>query len=83
MEAKDSLFFLILVLFQYQVWWLRFKGLLEHQPSLLYTRDGIEKITDNYISRGWQAKEVLLIGYGATENLVMRTWGFCFFIKIE
>jgi len=40
-------------------------------------------LTDEYISRGFEAKELLVIGKGRRENLVMRTCGFCFFIKLE
>ena len=40
-------------------------------------------ITDQDISRGWEAKELLVIGDSSTENLVMRTCGFCFLIKLE
>ena len=40
-------------------------------------------ITDYVISCGWEAKELVAIGSGDTENLVMRTCGFCFLIKIE
>ena len=40
-------------------------------------------VTDENISRGWEAKEVLAIGKYSTENLVMRTCGFCFLVKIE
>ena len=39
-------------------------------------------ITDQDISRGWEAKELVAIGYN-TENLVMRTCGFCFLVKIK
>ena len=40
-------------------------------------------IVDERISRGWEAKEVLVIGGFSTANLVMRTCGFCFLIKLE
>ena len=40
-------------------------------------------ITDDDISRGWEAPAVMVIGEYRTENLVMRTCGFCFLIKIE
>ena len=40
-------------------------------------------ITDQYISRGWEAPEVIAIGQLSTENLVMRTCGFCILIKLE
>ena len=40
-------------------------------------------VTDEYISRGWEAPAVMVIGEYRTENLVMRTSGFCFLIKIE
>ena len=40
-------------------------------------------LTDDYISRGWEAKDLLVIGSAETENLVMRASGFCFLIKPE
>ena len=40
-------------------------------------------ITDVEISRGWEAPAVMVIGEAGTENLVMRTCGFCFLIKEE
>ena len=40
-------------------------------------------VTDEYISRGWEAPAVMVIGEDNTENLVMRTCGFCLMIKIE
>ena len=40
-------------------------------------------VTDENISRGWEAPAVMVIGQYYTENLVMRTCGFCFLIKIE
>ena len=40
-------------------------------------------VTDQFISRGWEAPELIAVGYERTENLVMRTVGFCFFIKVE
>ena len=40
-------------------------------------------ITDEHISRGFEAKELLVIAENNTENLVMRTCGFCFLIKLE
>ena len=42
-------------------------------------------ITDEYVSRGWEAKELLLVieGQLQLENLVMRTCGFCFLIRID
>ena len=39
-------------------------------------------VTDSFISRGWEAKELMAIGDYYTENTVMRTCGFCFLIKI-
>ena len=39
-------------------------------------------LTDERISRGFEAKELLVIGQYGTENLIMRTCGFCFFIKL-
>ena len=40
-------------------------------------------VTDHWASRGWEASSVLAIGRYQIENLVMRTCGFCFLIKIE
>ena len=40
-------------------------------------------VTDEDISRGWEAPAVMAIGDIGTENLVMRTCGFCFLIKEE
>ena len=40
-------------------------------------------ITDEDISRGFEAKELLAVGQYGTENLIMRTCGFCFLIKLE
>ena len=40
-------------------------------------------VTDDGISRGWEAPAVMVIGEVMIENLVMRTCGFCFLIKIE
>ena len=40
-------------------------------------------VTDENISRSWEAPAVMVIGIDSTENLVMRTCGFCFMIKIE
>ena len=40
-------------------------------------------VTDDEISRGWEAPAVMVIGEYNTENLVMRTCGFCFLIKIQ
>ena len=40
-------------------------------------------VTDEFISRGWEAKELMAIGLANTENLVMRTCGFCFLVKIK
>merc|ERR1712211_213153 len=40
-------------------------------------------VTDENISRGWEAPAVMVVGKSDTENLVMRTCGFCFLIKIE
>ena len=39
-------------------------------------------VTDQSTSRGWEAKELMAMGRFTTENLVMRTCGFCFLIKI-
>ena len=40
-------------------------------------------VTDEYISRGWEAPAVMAVGSSGLENLVMRTCGFCYLIKIE
>ena len=40
-------------------------------------------VTDETTSRGWEAKELMVIGKYSTENLVMRTCGLCFLIKIK
>ena len=40
-------------------------------------------IIDDFISRGWEAPEVIAIGKLYTQNLVMRTCGFCILIKLE
>ena len=40
-------------------------------------------VADVYVSRGWEAKEVLAIGLKVPENLVMRTCGFCVLVKAE
>ena len=40
-------------------------------------------LTDQEISRGWEAKELVVIGKIDPENLVMRTCGFCFLVKLE
>ena len=40
-------------------------------------------VTDENISRGWEAPAVMVIGSTKTENLVMRTCGFCLLIKTE
>ena len=40
-------------------------------------------VTDKDISRGWEAPAVMVIQRHNIENLVMRTCGFCFMIKIE
>ena len=40
-------------------------------------------VTDDYISRGWEAPCVMVIGEYGKENLVMRTCGFCCLIKIK
>ena len=40
-------------------------------------------VTDENISRGWEAPAVIVIGEYQTENLVMRTSGFCLLIKKE
>ena len=42
-------------------------------------------ITDEYVSRGWEAKELLVVieGQLQLENLVMRTCAFCFLIRID
>ena len=40
-------------------------------------------VADDEISRGWEAPAVMVIGEYNTENLVMRTCGFCLLIKME
>ena len=40
-------------------------------------------VMDEYITRGWEAKELVAIGSTDTENLVMRTCGFCILILIR
>ena len=40
-------------------------------------------VIDDLISRGWEEPAVMVIGDDQTENLVMRTCGFCLKIKIE
>ena len=40
-------------------------------------------VTDEFISRGWEAPAVMVVGSERLENLVMRTCGFCLMIKIE
>ena len=40
-------------------------------------------ITDEWISRGFEAKDLVVISHSGPENLVMRTCGFCFLIKLE
>ena len=38
-------------------------------------------VTDQEISRGWEAPAVMVIGeQRGSENLVMRTCGFCFLV---
>ena len=59
---------------------------VEVEEWLRRWRTGEEKrilVTDPHISRGWEAKDLVVIGKGHTENLVMRTCGFCFLIKVE
>ena len=45
--------------------------------------EGRVLVIDGEISRGWEADAVVAIGSTQTENLVMRTCGFCFLIKQE
>ena len=40
-------------------------------------------VTDQFITRGWEAPQLIAVGGEGTENLVMRTVGFCIFIKVE
>ena len=40
-------------------------------------------VTDEYLSRGWECKETLVVSDSHIENLVMRTCGFCFLVKVE
>ena len=39
-------------------------------------------VTDDRISRGWEAPALMVIGNSGIENLIMRTCGFCFLIKV-
>ena len=39
-------------------------------------------VTDDGISRGWEAPAVMVIASSRKENLVMRTCGFCFLINL-
>ena len=38
-------------------------------------------VTDGFATRGWEAKEVVVITSTGAENLIMRTIGFSFLIK--
>ena len=40
-------------------------------------------LTDQNISRGWEASDVMAVGSSGLENLVMRTCCFCYLTKIE
>ena len=40
-------------------------------------------VTDDDISRGWEAPAVMAIGEYSKENLVMRSCGFCFLINFK
>ena len=40
-------------------------------------------VTDEWITRGWEAKELVAVGSGGIENLVMRTCGFCILVKCD
>ena len=40
-------------------------------------------VTEDCITRGWEAKELTAIGLTRTENLVMRTCGFCILVKSD
>ena len=39
-------------------------------------------VTDQEISRGWEAKESLVIGWTGKENLVMRSCSFCILVSL-
>ena len=54
--------------------WLRRRRIREEEKCL---------ITDEQVSRGWEASHTLVValgGYGL-ENLVMRTLGYCALVK--
>ena len=40
-------------------------------------------LTDHNIYRGWEAPALMVVAKYDTENLVMRTCGFCFLIRRE
>ena len=40
-------------------------------------------VTDQKISRGWEAPALMVIAPSRTENLVMRTCGYCYLITVE
>ena len=40
-------------------------------------------VTDEYVSRGWEAPAEMVVGETGIENLSMRACGFCYLIKIE
>ena len=40
-------------------------------------------VTDEEISRGWEAPALMVIAPSRTENLVMRTCGYCYLITVE
>ena len=40
-------------------------------------------VTDDQISRGWEAPATMVIASSRTQNLVMRTSVFCLLIKVE
>ena len=39
-------------------------------------------VTDEYLSRGWECKETLVVSDSHFESLVMHTKGFCFLVKV-
>ena len=57
--------------------WLRRKRSREEERCL---------ITDEYMSRGWEASHLLVVAFystGGWENLVMRTVGYCALVKMR
>ena len=57
--------------------WLRRRRSREEERCL---------ITDEYVSRGWEASHLLAVAFystGGWENLVMRTVGYCALVKMK